>query len=62
MIRTRSCAYQGLRNISFSEDFYVRTKWMIPYEKRAIKTPPKEGGLSRKFYYDYGGRKTKVNL
>ena len=29
---TRTCAYQGVRNASFLENFlYVLNKWMIPY-------------------------------
>ena len=29
LIRTRTCAYQGVRNVNFGK-FCVRTKWMIP--------------------------------
>ena len=27
------CAYQEIRNVSFSENFYVSTKWMNPIRK-----------------------------
>ena len=33
LIRTRTCVYEGVRNVSSSEKFGVRTKWMIPYLK-----------------------------
>ena len=36
LIRTRTCAYQGVRKVSFSENFYVRTKWMAPYGKTQL--------------------------
>ena len=35
LIRTRSCAYQGVRNISFSKNFaYVLNKWSLISSKK----------------------------
>ena len=31
LICTRTCAYHGVRNVSFSENFCVSTKWMNPF-------------------------------
>ena len=28
LIRTRTCGYQGVRNVNFSEKFFLRTKWV----------------------------------
>ena len=42
LIRTRTCSYQGVRNVSFSENFCVRTKWMNPllqFAQTKILTP-----------------------
>ena len=30
LIQKRTCAYQGVRNVSFFGKFCVRTKWIIP--------------------------------
>ena len=30
MIRARACAYQGVRSVTFSQKFSVRTKWITP--------------------------------
>ena len=30
-MRTRTCAYQGVRSDSFFGKFCVRSKWIIPY-------------------------------
>ena len=32
LIRTRTCSYQEVRNVSFFGKFCERTKWMIPYK------------------------------